>query len=183
MKLVAFLVFAAGMAAAQIVPEVRKLAQAGDLDGAMARVQAAKGAGAWTPELLVAHSWVGRGAQAAKRWDRAMELAAETRGLALEMLKGRKLDAEPNLPLALGASIEVTGHALAGAGRRSEGVSFLKDELKRWHDTSIRTRIQKNLHPIHLYLRTRLVLQLEQLPIHNRSKHRGSSLIRTLVPL
>jgi thiol-disulfide isomerase/thioredoxin len=138
------------MAAAQIVPEVRKLAQAGDLDGAMARVQAAKGAGAWTPELLVAHSWVGRGAQAAKRWDRAMELAAETRGLALEMLKGRKLDAEPNLPLALGASIEVTGHALAGSGRRSEGVSFLKDELKRWHETSIRTRIQKNLHLLSL---------------------------------
>jgi thiol-disulfide isomerase/thioredoxin len=150
MRLVAFLVLAAGMAAAQIVPEVRKLAQAGDLDGAMARVKAAKGAGAWTPELLVAHSWVGRGAQAAKQWDRALELAAETRGLALEMLKGRKLDAEPNLPLALGASIEVNGHALAGSGRRSEGVSFLKDELKRWHDTSIRTRIQKNLHLLSL---------------------------------
>lgn len=150
MRLVAILLLTAAWGHAQLVPEVRKLAQAGSLDQAMARVVAAKGSGDWTPELLVAHSWVGRGAQAARNWERALTLAEETRTLALAMLVGRQLDAESNLPLALGASIEVTGHALAGSGRRSEGVSFLQEELKRWYETSIRTRIQKNLHLLSL---------------------------------
>ncbi|MBI2685097.1 MAG: TlpA family protein disulfide reductase [Acidobacteria bacterium] len=146
MKLLVFLLSAAGLAASQVVPEVRKLAQAGDLVAAQARVQQVRGFGPWTPELLVAHSWLGRGAQIHKQWDQAMAFSSETRRMSLDMLKGRRLDAEPNLPLALGASIEVNGHALANTGRRSEGVAFLREELKRWHDTSIRTRIQKNLH-------------------------------------
>ncbi|MFN0103558.1 MAG: TlpA family protein disulfide reductase [Bryobacteraceae bacterium] len=150
MRLLALLLSAAGFLAAQVIPEVRKAAQAGDLTAAQARLVEAKGGGAWTPELLLAHSWLGRGAQANKKWEQAFSYSAETRRMALEMLKGRPLDAEPNLPLALGASIEVNGHALAGTGRRSEGVSFLKEELKRWHDTSMRTRIQKNLHLLSL---------------------------------
>ena len=140
----------AAMAAGQVVSEVRAAAQAGNFNAATARLQTAKGGGDWTPELLLAQSWLGRGAQANKKWDAAFEYAAETRKLALAMLAGRTLDQEPNLPLALGASIEVHGHALANTGRRSEGVSFLQQELKRWHATSIRTRIQKNLHLLSL---------------------------------
>ena len=45
---------------------------------------------------------------------------------------------------------EVQGQALAGSGRRSEGVSFLKDELARWKESSMRMRIQKNLHLLSL---------------------------------
>ena len=150
MRLLALAVAAAGLAAAQIIPEIRKLAQAGDLAGAQARLMEVKGKGIWTPELLVAHSWLGRGAQAQGKTEQAITFAAETRRLALEMLAGRQLDTEKDLPIALGASIEVHGHALASAGRRSEGVAFLKDELKRWHKTSIRTRIQKNLHLLSL---------------------------------
>ncbi len=149
MRLFAFLLVAAATFA-QVVPDVRKAAQAGDFAAAEQRLRSAKGSSAWTPELLLAHSWLGRGAQANKKWDQAVSYAAETRKLALEMLQGRKLDSEPNLPLALGASIEVHGHSLANTGRRSEGVSFLKDELKRWRETSIRTRIQKNLHLLSL---------------------------------
>jgi thiol-disulfide isomerase/thioredoxin len=150
MKLLALVSASIGLLAAQVIPDVRAAAQAGDFAAAQSRLHAAKGSGAWTPELLVAHSWLGRGAQANKKWEQAFSFAAETRRMALEMLKGRVLDAEPNLPLALGASIEVHGHALANTGRRSEGVSYLKEELKRWHDTSIRTRIQKNLHLLSL---------------------------------
>ena len=65
-------------------------------------------------------------------------------------LKKRKLDAEPNLPLALGASIEVMGQSLAGRGRLSEAVGFLRAELKTWYATSIRARIQKNIHQLSL---------------------------------
>lgn len=150
MKLLLLVVVAAGALAAQVVQDVRKAAQAGDFDAAQTRLQQARAFGPWTPELILAHSWLGRGAQANKRWEQAFSYAAETRRMALDMLKSRPLDAEPNLPLALGASIEVHGQALAGTGRRSEGVSFLTDELKRWHATSIRTRIQKNLHLLSL---------------------------------
>lgn len=150
MRLLGFFVLAAGCLAAQVVQEVRAAAAAGNFAAAKARLQQYKGNGPWTPELLLAHSWIGRGAHANKAWDQAFAFSAETRTAALEMLKSRPLDAEPNLPLALGASIEVNGHALAGTGRRSEGVAFLKDELKRWHATSIRTRIQKNLHLLSL---------------------------------
>jgi thiol-disulfide isomerase/thioredoxin len=146
MKLLLLLPAVVLLLPAQIVQEVRKSAQAGDLSGAEARLNTVRSNGPWTPELLLAQSWLGRGAQANRKWDQAFAYSAETRRLALDMLKGRQLDAEPNLPLALGASIEVNGHALAATGRRSEAVSFLQDELKRWHDTSIRTRIQKNLH-------------------------------------
>lgn len=106
--------------------------------------------GGWTPESILAYSWLGRGAQAAKIWDKAEAYSAETRRLCLDALKSRKLDAEPMLPLALGASIEVHGHTLAGRGQRSEAVAFLREEVKRWHATSIRTRTQKNLNLLSL---------------------------------
>lgn len=150
MRLLALIVLAAGVMAAQVVQDVRRAAQAGDFAAAQARLQQARGFGPWTAELILAHSWLGRGAQANQKWDQALTYAAETRRMALEMLKSRALDAEPNLPLALGASIEVHGQALAGSGRRSEGVSFLKEELARWHETSMRARIQKNLHLLSL---------------------------------
>lgn len=150
MRLLALIVLAAGVMAAQVVQDVRKAAQAGDFATAQARLQQARGFGPWTAELILAHSWLGRGAQANQKWEQALTYAAETRRMALEMLKTRALDAEPNLPLALSASIEVQGQALAGSGRRSEGVSFLKDELARWKESSMRMRIQKNLHLLSL---------------------------------
>lgn len=162
MKVIATALCVAGCLAAQVIPDVKKAAQAGAFDAAQRRLEIAKGSGAWTPELLVAHSWLGRGAQAHQRWEQAFGYAAETRRLALEMLQGRKLDAEPNLPLALSASIEVHGLALAGTGRRSEGVSFLRDELSRWHGTSMRTRIQKNLHLLSLAGQPAPALELKQ---------------------
>jgi len=150
MKQVALVVVFAGLMAAQVVTDVRKIAQTGNLAAAEERLMLEKGKGIWTPELLLAHSWLGRNAQAQAKWDQAIAYAAGTRKLALEMLTGRQFDAEKDLPLALGASIEVHSHALAKTGRRSEGVAFLREELKRWNATSIRTRIQKNLHLLSL---------------------------------
>ena len=103
-----------------------------------------------TPESILAMSWLGRGAQAAKRWDDAERYATATRALVDVQLKKRRLDAEPDLPTALGASIEVMGQALAGRGQLSEAVALLQRELKTWYATSIRTRIQKNLHVLSL---------------------------------
>ncbi len=130
----------------QIVPEVRAAANAKDFARGEQLVETYRKANGVTPEMILALSWLGRGAQAAKSWEKAEEYSAATRKLALEQLKKRPLDADEELPLALGASIEVQAHAMTARNARSEALQFLSRELKRWHDTSIRTRIQKNLH-------------------------------------
>jgi thiol-disulfide isomerase/thioredoxin len=137
-------------ATADLVRDVRSLIAQGDFAGGERAVNEFRKANGATPEMILGLSWLGRGAQAAKKWDDAERYASETRKLCLEALTKRKLDDEPNLPLALGASIEVHGHTLAGRNARSEAVAFLQQELKTWHATSIRTRIQKNLHLLSL---------------------------------
>jgi thiol-disulfide isomerase/thioredoxin len=99
-----------------------------------------------TPAVAEAISWVGREAMAVGNADKANACALEARHLALEMLKKRRLDAEPHLPMALGASIEIQAQVLAAQGRRSEALAFLAREQETWRQTSIRPRIQKNIN-------------------------------------
>ncbi len=135
---------------AAIVPDVRARIDQKDMAGAVKLIEAERAGGAWTPELLQAHSWLGRGALAAKQYDRALEYSAETRKLAMAALKTRKLDAEPKLPIAFSASIEVRGQALAGKGQLGEALAFLQQELKTYRLTSMRARIQKNINLLSL---------------------------------
>ena len=143
----------AGMLAAagpQIVAEVRAAIARQDLPAAERLVESYRKANGSTPQTAAALSWLGRGALAAQQFDRAERYAGEARQMALELLRNRALDAEPNLGIALGASIEVQAQALAARSRRAEAVAFLQEELKRWQNTSIRTRIQKNVHLLSL---------------------------------
>jgi thiol-disulfide isomerase/thioredoxin len=87
-----------------------------------------------------------RGALDAKRFDQAEEYAAETRKLALELLRTRKLDGDPWLPTALGASIEVHAQVLAARGERPEALAFLRQQLDLFGATSLRERIRKNIN-------------------------------------
>src|SRR5579863_7776891 len=98
-----------------------------------------------TPEYLEALSWMGRGALAAHQLDKAGAYAKETETLSLQQLKTRPLDAEPHLPLALGAAIEVQGLVLNARGDKSDALAYLEKELAAYRSTSIRTRIQKNI--------------------------------------
>lgn len=113
-------------------------------------------------EMILALSWLGRGALAAKSHDEADRYAAETRQLALAHILKRPLDQESNLPLALGASIEVQAHVLDARGQRGEAVNFLRRELKTYYNTSIRTRIQKNIHLLSLEGKEAPVLEIAQ---------------------
>jgi thiol-disulfide isomerase/thioredoxin len=149
-KFLAGVLFAAAVAHAALIPEVRQAIAADDFAAAERRIAAYRQQNGVTAEMIEALSWLGRGAQARQRWDRAHAYAAETRKLALDMLKRRPLDADRHLPIALGASIEVQAHVLAGRGARSEAVAFLLEELDRWRAASIRTRIQKNVHLLSL---------------------------------
>jgi thiol-disulfide isomerase/thioredoxin len=131
---------------AGVVSDVRAAVNQRDFALAERQIEAFRRQKGVTPEMIEAYSWLGRGALAAKQFDKAGAYAAETRKLALAELKGRKLDDDKPLPVALGASIEVQAGVLAERGERAEAVAFLRRELEAWRSTSIRTRIQKNLN-------------------------------------
>lgn len=133
-----------------VVKEVRAALNAGNFPQAERIAAEYKQQNGPDAYWLEAYSWLGRAKLGAKEYDAAIELAARTRAAALEMLKTRRIDDEGSLPLALGASIEVHGQALNAAGQKSEAVAFLNEELKRWYGSSMRTRIQKNLHLVSL---------------------------------
>jgi thiol-disulfide isomerase/thioredoxin len=133
-----------------LVPGVRAAVARGDFAAAEKRLGDYRAQRGINPEWLEAYSWMGRGALAAGSLDNAAEYAAKTRQMALDMLRERALDAEKRLPIALGASIEVHAHVLDRRGERGEAIAFLREEMERWGATSIRTRIQKNLHLLDL---------------------------------
>lgn len=99
-----------------------------------------------TLEYLEALSWMARGAASTKQWDQAAAYAGETRTLSEQKLTGRKLDAEPHLPIALGAAYEVLAQGMAEKGQHAQAVSLLRSALARYGNTSIRTRLQKDLN-------------------------------------
>lgn len=157
-----WLLLSAGALRADLVSDVRAALARSDFAAAERQVAAYRAAKGTTPEMLEALSWLGRGALAAKRFEEAEKYADETHQLAVGQLKTRKLDAERRLPIALGAAIEVRAQVLAARGERSEAVAFLQRELKTYFDTSIRTRIQKNINLLTLEGKPAPVLEVAQ---------------------
>jgi thiol-disulfide isomerase/thioredoxin len=103
-----------------------------------------------TPEYLEALSWMARGEAAARNWDKAASYAGETRTLCEQLLSTRKLDAEPHLPIALGAAYEVQAQALAEKGQKQASIGLLRGALGKYGTTSIGPRLQKNLNLLSL---------------------------------
>ncbi len=103
-----------------------------------------------TPEYAEAYSWMGRAALAAHNYDQAAAYAKQTKAAVLEQLKQRPLDAEPHLPIALGAAIEVESQTLMARGQRSQAIAVLQTALHTYGTTSIRARLQKNLNLLSL---------------------------------
>ena len=142
----------AGSAAAQVslVNNVRALIGLHNLVAADREVRTYQSRIGATPELAAAMSWLARGALEARRFDQADAYATEARNLALGFLKNRKLDQDPWLPTALGASIEVHAQAMAARGERPEAVVFLREQLKLFGSTSLAERIRKNINLLNL---------------------------------
>lgn len=132
--------------AASLIPDVRKAATGGDLQGGEKLVREYQKQEGVTPESLEAYSWLGRGALAQKKYEEAARYAAETRKLVLARVNAKTLDNEKHLPIALGAAIEVHGQVLNAKEGRSSAVEYLQGELGKFRSTSIRTRIQKNIN-------------------------------------
>ena len=133
-------------ASGQIIGYVRDAIAQNDFARGERYVETYRTTNGITPEMLEALSWLGRGALEAKQYDMAEKYADQTRKLALQQLVKRKLDDERRLPIALGASIEVHAQVLAAKGDRAEAVTFLRRELGIYRNTSIATRIQKNIN-------------------------------------
>lgn len=133
-----------------LVKAVRAANASGDRAAASALVDQARAAEGVTPTVLVAQSWAGRGALAAGDLDTAAALARKTYDEARGLLKTRGLDDETELPLALGASIELLANVAVARGARSEALAYLQDERRVWADTSIEMRLLKNINLLSL---------------------------------
>ena len=68
----------------------------------------------------------------------------------VEQLKQRSLDADPHLPIALGAALEVQSQVLAARGQRTQALAVLQAALRTYANTSIHDRLQKNLNLLSL---------------------------------
>ena len=145
-----------------LVNDVRGLIAQHDFAAAERAARTYQAQAGATSELAAALSWLARGALDARRFDEAERYAAEgiplvvlagkeryaaeTRKLALELLRTGKLDGDRWLPTALGTSIEVHAQALAARGERPEAIGFLRQQLDLFGATSIHERIRKNIN-------------------------------------
>lgn len=114
------------------------------------------------PEYLEAQSWMARGYLSANQLDQAQSLANETASQARQLLQSRALDAEPHLPLALGAALEVQAQVLVLRGQTNQAAALLRQGLVTYGNTSIRARLQKNLNLIGLNGRAAPALNIEK---------------------
>jgi thiol-disulfide isomerase/thioredoxin len=137
-------------APAGVIPSVRERIAAGDFDGGEAVLAKFVAVNGQTSESLEARSWLGRGALAADLLDRAEAYARETQRLSEAALATRELDADRYLPIALGAAFEVQAHVLSRKERRAEAIYLLNRALDTYGKTSIRARLQKNVHLLSL---------------------------------
>jgi thiol-disulfide isomerase/thioredoxin len=147
-----------------LVGDVRAQLAQNSFSAAESELRSYKAQHGVTPEYLEALSWMARGAASNQQWDQAAAYASETRRLSEQQLTTtkRKLDAEPHLPIALGAAYEVLAQATAEKGQHAKAVSLLRSALTRYGDTSIRPRLQKNLNLLALVGQPAPPLQVSQ---------------------
>ena len=129
-----------------LVGDVRAQLSQNSFSAAESELNSYKAQHGATPEYLEALSWMARGAAATSQWDKATCYATETRTLCEQQLTKRKLDAEPHLPLALGAAYEVLAQSLDAKGEHAKALSLLRSALTRYGNTSIQARLKKNLN-------------------------------------
>jgi thiol-disulfide isomerase/thioredoxin len=144
--LAAWVALAVIAATDDLVTDVRNAMAQGQFPLAEAILQSYRAKGGATAEYLVGLSWLSRGELMTRQFDKAEANARETERLAVKSLAKRALDAEPLLPLALGASIEVQAQVLTANGDRMGALALLRKSLVAYRATSIRTRIQKNIN-------------------------------------
>jgi thiol-disulfide isomerase/thioredoxin len=145
-RLLAVCLLATSLSFAGITDDVRTQLSRHDFAAAEATLQDYRNRQGITPDYVEALSWMARASLAANRLDRAETFARQTESLSRQLLSKRTLDAEPQLPIALGAALEVQAQVLAAQGRQAQAVALLRSSLVAYRNTSIQPRLQKNLN-------------------------------------
>ena len=131
---------------AGIVENVRYALAQNNFSAAEAELNAYRNQRGADPEYAEAYSWMARYALEGQQYDQAAAYAKQTKAAVLDQLKQRPLDAEPRLPLALGAALEVQSEVLVARGQKAQAIALLQSGLRTYGNTSIHDRIQKNLN-------------------------------------
>jgi thiol-disulfide isomerase/thioredoxin len=149
-RLLAILLFLSTVSFAGITDDVREALARNNAAAAEAELQAYRSRQGVTPDYLEALSWMARANLASHQPDQADTYAKQTESLSRQMLAKRPLDAEPHLPIALGAALEVQAQVLAARGETAQAVALLRRSVETYRNTSIRSRLQKNLNVLGL---------------------------------
>jgi thiol-disulfide isomerase/thioredoxin len=131
---------------ADLTTDVRTALAQSNFAGAKSELENYRTAHGVDPDYLEALSWMARASLSAQQLDQAATYAKQAETLAREQLQHRALDAEPHLPLALGAAIEVQAQVLTARGQQTQAVALLRHSLTLYGNTSLRARLQKNLN-------------------------------------
>jgi len=140
------ILLASSLAFAGITDDIRNQLARNDFAGAEAELQSYRDQQGVTPDYLEALSWMARANLAAQNLDRAESYAKQTESGSRQLMLKRTLDAEPHLPVALGAALEVQAQVLAARGQKPQAVALLRRSLASYRNTSIGPRLQKNLN-------------------------------------
>ncbi len=145
-RLLAALLVLSTTSFAGISDDVRQALARNNPSAAEAELQSYRREKGPTPEYVEALSWMARASLQSNQLDRAQTYARQTESLSRQLLAKRPLDAEPHLPIALGAAIEVQAQVLATRGEPAQAVALLRHNLVAYRNTSIHDRLQKNLN-------------------------------------
>ena len=146
LRQLAIILVLASAAFAGIIDDVRGSLAQNNFTAAESELNAYKAKLGVTPEYLEALSWMGRAALSMQQYSQAEGYAKQTLAAGTPLLKKRAMDAEPHLPIAVGAAIEVQALSLAGRGQKAQGVAVLRRALLTYGNTSIGPRLHKNLN-------------------------------------
>jgi thiol-disulfide isomerase/thioredoxin len=145
-RLLAVLLIFSSLSFAGITDEVREALARNNVSAAEAELQSYRGQKGVTPDYVEALSWMARASLLSHQLDRADTYARQAEILSRQLLAKRALDAEPHLPIALGAALEVQAQVLAARGEAAQAVALLRRSVETYRSTSIRPRLQKNLN-------------------------------------
>jgi thiol-disulfide isomerase/thioredoxin len=138
------------LAFADIVDDVRAALAQRNFAAADSQLQTYRAQHGVDSAYLEALSWTARAALDTNQLQQADTAAKQTETLARELLRKRSLDAEPHLPIALGAALEVEAQVLAAHGQNAQAAALLRHALVSYGNTSISPRLHKNLNLLSL---------------------------------
>jgi len=149
-RLLTICLLASTLSFASATDDVRNELESNNFNAAEATLQNYRNHQGVTPDYLEALSWMARANLAANHLDRAATYARQAESLSRQLLLKRPLDEEPHLPVAMGAALEVQSQVLAAQGHQAEAVALLRRSWSAYRNTSIGSRLQKNLNLLRL---------------------------------